>query len=202
MKGSFCFFCFFLLFSTLVCGQSPISYNDHERIFVIGVRYFKEPVLVHERKSRSCVIIEKNNLSEDAEMDDDYYTQRWAFQPNSYCVLENADFIKKIVVPQMTDSIEKRVLLDQITPEGYHQLSINIELHGKKHKFKNLIYYDLLCKRFLVLLISEAVLEKYYHTNLDPLPEYREPKYGIYTKYVIPLPIGDTTYVEPVFKSN
>lgn len=203
MKKVLLFFCFYVILSALGLGQSQICYNDHERIFVLGVRYFKEPVLVIEKKYRHFVVIEKDNISECAEKDEYFYTQMWAFQPNSYGALENADFMRNFLIPQLKDSLEQKALLDQLTSDGrHHRLSINSELSGKKHIFKNLIYYDLLCKRYLVVLISEGVLEKYYHVDLDPMPVYREPKYGIYTKYLIPLPIGDTTYVGRVNNYN
>lgn len=49
MKKVLLFFCFYVILSALGLGQSQICYNDHERIFVLGVRYFKEPVLVIEK---------------------------------------------------------------------------------------------------------------------------------------------------------
>ena len=203
MRRLFLFICFCLFFDAFVSGQSQICYNDQERVFVFGIRYFKEPVLVTERKSRRCVITEKDNLSESADQDDCFYTKMWSFQPDSYGILEGAAFIRNFLAPQLKDSLERKILLDQITPEGHrHRISINSELLGDQHTFNNLTYYDLLCKRFLVLLISEAVLEKHIQIDLDPLPVYQEPKYGLYTKCLIPLPIGDTTYLEHTSKNK
>lgn len=183
----------FLICLTLTSVSQPLlEYKDNERVFVIGVRYFENPVFVEAQGINKSFISEKNNLFEYANKSDEFYELFWEYQPEIYLLLEDESYIDTLVIPQLSDTSLISIIKQQYVWAGFGGFHSNY-VEKEKHQYKNLNYRNILCHRFLVIISSDGTLEKFIHADYDPPMESQEPKWGLYGKRLIPLFIGDTT---------
>lgn len=188
-----------LLSTFLIClaltsvSQPLLEYKDNERVFVIGIRYFENPVLVQAQGVNKWLICEKNNLFVYADKSEDFYKSFWVYQPEMYGWTDNMGYIDTLVIPQLSDTSLVRIIKQQDTYyKGYGSFLLS-HREKKMYQYHNLNYWNILCHRYLVIILPEGTIEKYIRVDCDPPMEFQEPKWGLYRKSLMPLFIGDTT---------
>ncbi|MCQ2284401.1 MAG: hypothetical protein MJZ57_05820 [Bacteroidales bacterium] len=199
MKKLISFYLVFVASVFATQGQSS-DINDHERIFVLGIKHFEELVLVKsplpDCRDYNC-IMEKKFLPNQLHKDCDYYQNLWKFQPESYIILDDDYIIKKFVLPQISDSTILQILLEQFDSTGNIKYKINDFIQFPRKRYKNIYYKNISCHRYLAILIPLEIIIQ------NPRFESTRPKgkpinWGLYEKMIIPLPFGDidTLYQE------
>lgn len=189
-----------IIFLTLclkqVCAQTVTDFEDNERVLVLGIRYIDSLIVVENDVNDCFIITEKKYLEEFVGKDDNFYNNLQYYQPHSYCTMTITETIETLIIPQLNNDTLVDLVRQQLCKN--ETCIAESKLFGKKYtKYKNLRYRHLNnCRRFLVVLLAEGAMEKYWHVDADPPFTYMEPKWGLYEKYLIPLPIGDTTKID------
>lgn len=182
-----------LCFNQVHC-QSATNFEDKERILVIGIRYFDHPIEINS-DYHTGIVAEKEHLDEFVDKDTKFYTDLWSYEPHAYVILDDdaVEPIRTLIIPQLNNDTLVDIVCQQLGDYGMSISRSKLMGKGRGERYKNIYYLDVYCKRFLVVLVSKGALRSHWHIDVDPPLVERDPKWGLYTKYLIPLPIGDTT---------